>query len=62
MGTRSDTEQVESIKIRPYIGEVFPNLLVKAEVDIRAVSPVRPFWENAVMLHEETFFIMIFTD
>ncbi len=55
MGARSDTEPVESIKIRPYISEVFPDLLVNSEVDVRAVSPVRTFWEKAMLLHEESF-------
>ncbi len=55
MGARSDTEPVESIKVRPYICEVFPDLLSNSEVDISAVSPVRTFWEKAMLLHEESF-------
>ena len=55
MGARSDTEPVESIKIRPYISEVFPYLLSSPEVEVRAVSPVRTFWEKAMLLHEESY-------
>ncbi len=55
MGARSDTEPVESIKVRSYISEVFPDLLANSEIGVRAVSPVRTFWEKAMLLHEESF-------
>ena len=54
MGARSDTEPVETIKIYPYISDVFSNLLPDPEIEVRAVSPVRTFWEKAMLLHEES--------
>lgn len=52
---RSDTDPTESIDIRPYVSDVFPNLLSEPEVRVRSVMPVRTFWEKAMLLHEETF-------
>ncbi len=55
MGARSDTDPAESIEIRPYISDVFPDLLSRPGTDVRAVMPRRTFWEKAMLLHEETF-------
>jgi hypothetical protein len=55
MGARSDTDPAESIEIRPYISEVFPDLLAEPGTRVRAVMPRRTFWEKAMLLHEETF-------
>ncbi len=55
MGARSDTDPAESIDIRPYISDAFPELLSEPEARVRAVMPRRTFWEKAMLLHEETF-------
>lgn len=55
MGARSDTDPAESVEIRPYISDVFPDLLSEPGTDVRAVMPRRTFWEKAMLLHEETF-------
>ncbi len=52
---RSDTDPTRSIDIRPYLSDVFPNLLSEPEVRVKSVMPVRTFWEKAMLLHEETF-------
>jgi len=55
MGARSDPEPVETIEIRPYISEAFPTLLSGSEIKVQAVSPMRTFWEKAMLLHEESY-------
>ena len=55
MGARSDTDPAESVEIRPYISDAFPDLLLEPGTDVRAVRPPRTFWEKAMLLHEETF-------
>lgn len=55
MGARSDTDPSEIIEVSPYISEVFPDLLTKDKIAVRAVMPKRTFWEKAMLLHEETF-------
>ena len=55
MGARSDTEPVASVKITPYIGAAFPELLAKPGSNVRAIRPERTFLEKAMLLHEETF-------
>ncbi len=55
MGARSDTDPAETIGIRPYISDAFPDLLSESGTDVRAVMPKRTFWEKAMLLHEETF-------
>lgn len=55
MGARSDTDPSELIEIKPYISEAFPDLLSEPMVGVRAVMPIRTFWEKAMLLHEETF-------
>lgn len=55
MGARSDTDPAESIDIRPYISDAFPDLLSEPRARVRAVMPRRTFWEKAMLLHEETF-------
>ena len=55
MGARSDTDPAESIEIKPYISDVFPDLLLNSGTNVRAVMPRRTFWEKAILLHEETF-------
>lgn len=53
MGARSDTEPTETVLIVPYIAEAFPDLIENPETPVRAVSPLRTFWEKALLLHEE---------
>jgi len=55
MGARSDTDPAESVEIKPYISDAFPDLLAEPGTDVRAVMPRRTFWEKAMLLHEETF-------
>ncbi len=55
MGARSDTEPTETIEIRPYICETFPDMFGNFGTNVRAVMPKRTFWEKAMLLHEETF-------
>lgn len=55
MGARSDTDPAESVEIRPYISDAFPDLLSTPGTQVRAVMPGRTFWEKAMLLHEERF-------
>ncbi len=55
MGARSDTFPAESIEIRPYISDVFPDLVLEPGTVVKAVKPTRTFWEKAMLLHEETY-------
>jgi len=55
MGARSDTDPAESVVIKPFISDAFPDLLSGPGTDVRAVIPRRTFWEKAMLLHEETF-------
>ena len=54
MGARSDTEPTESVNISTYISQAFPDLFSSANIAVRAVMPIRTFWEKAMLLHEET--------
>ena len=54
MGARSDTEPTETIEIRPYVSDAYPELLREPNTNVRAVMPRRTFWEKAMLLHEET--------
>ena len=53
MGARSDIHPAEYAKVKPYISDVFPNLLQDGNISIRAVKPTRTFLEKAMLLHEE---------
>ncbi len=55
LGALSDTEPFGLPTIRPYMAEEFPELIPDSEFSIRAVAPVRTFWEKAMLLHEEGF-------
>ena len=55
MGARSDTEPKTDTSIRPYLADAFPDIFTEADFTVKAVSPVRTFWEKAMLLHEETF-------
>ncbi len=55
MGARSDTEPKLDAGIRPYLADAFPDIFTEAAFTVKAVSPVRTFWEKAMLLHEETF-------
>lgn len=55
MGARSDTEPAEKVAIESYITEIFPGVFSSPSFTVRAVSPVRTFWEKAMLLHEESF-------
>jgi len=55
MGARSDTDPSEEIQIQPIIAEAFPSVFPDSSFPVLAVSPVRTFWEKAMLLHEETY-------
>jgi hypothetical protein len=55
MGARSDTDPSEEIQIQPLIAEAFPDISPDSTFPVHAVSPVRTFWEKAMLLHEETY-------
>lgn len=55
MGARSDIDPAEQAGIESVISEAFPDLFPEKQVQVRAVLPVRTFWEKAMLLHEETF-------
>ena len=52
MGARSDMDPAESVEIKPYISDVFPDLLLAPGTAVKAVMPARTFWEKAMLLHE----------
>lgn len=53
LGARSDAEPFETMPIRPYLAESFPNDLGPSEFPVRTVVARRTFWEKAMLLHEE---------
>lgn len=53
MGARSDTDPSEEIFIRPMVAEAFPDVFPDSAFLVRALSPMRTFWEKAMLLHEE---------
>lgn len=53
LGARSDTEPSDMRPIRPFLNEVFPEILGNEEFYVRTVAPKRTFWEKALLLHEE---------
>ena len=55
LGARSDTAPTQDIQIQSYIADAFSGFFKKPDFVVRAVSPVRTFWEKAMLLHEETF-------
>lgn len=55
MGGRADVVPSHLVTIRPYIAEVFPGVFPDAKVNVRAILPIRTFWEKAMLLHEEGF-------
>ena len=55
MGGRADVEPSDDVSIQPYVAEAFPELLPNSNVKVRAILPIRTFWEKAMLLHEENF-------
>ncbi len=55
MGARSDTWPSEKIFFHTMLSEALPGALEQAPVTVLALSPVRTFWEKAMLLHEENF-------
>lgn len=55
LGGRADVEPSDLVTIRPYVAEAFPEVFPGASVNVRAILPVRTFWEKAMLLHEESF-------
>lgn len=54
-GARSDPWPVEHRTITSFVMEQFPDLFEKPRVEVRALTPVRTFWEKVMLLHEEGF-------
>jgi hypothetical protein len=46
---------VERRTITALVADQFPSLFDTPEVEVRSLSPVRTFWEKAMLLHEETY-------
>lgn len=55
MGARSDTDPFEEIQIQPIVAEAFPDIFPNSSFAVLAVSPLRTFWEKAMLLHEEAY-------
>ncbi len=55
MGARADVEPADNVVIKSYVAETFPALIPDADVNVRALLPIRTFWEKVMMLHEEGF-------
>lgn len=55
LGARSDTWPSEKIAIRTMLSEALPQVSEDSAVMVPALSPVRTFWEKAMLLHEENF-------
>lgn len=53
IGARSDTDPSEEIYIQPMVAEAFPDVFPESSFPVLAVSPLRTFWEKAMLLHEE---------
>ena len=55
LNPRADVDPTQFVEIRPYITDVFPSQFRESGTTVRAVMPIRTFWEKAMLLHEETF-------
>ncbi len=55
MGGRADVEPSKIVSIKPYVTEAFPDVLPDPQIQVRAMLPIRTFWEKALLLHEENF-------
>jgi hypothetical protein len=55
LGARSDDWPHEEKSIQPYVTEHFPALDPAPSFSVRVLAAERTFWENACLLHEETF-------
>lgn len=54
-GARSDPWPAAHRQVTSYVAEIFPRLFVVPDCSVRALLPVRTFWEKVMLLHEETF-------
>lgn len=45
----------QTVTIRPYIAEAYPEQFSDAFVDVRTTTPERTFWEKITILHREAF-------
>ena len=55
LGALSDTEPCDHPTMEPYLAGEFADLLPGSRFSVRALAPVRTFWEKAMLLHEENF-------
>lgn len=53
LGARSDVEPNDDREARPYLSQHYPDLVGADGFVVRTVSPLRTFWEKALLLHEE---------
>lgn len=52
MGARSDTWPADSVVIRPFVAENFPQAMPSADCPVQVLAAERTFWEKAMLLHE----------
>lgn len=53
IGPKAAWDPNEAHVIKPYIAEQYPHLLNDAEVEVRATSAERAFWEKVTILHAQ---------
>lgn len=53
IGAKAAWTPTETVTIRPYIAEVYPEQFGNASVSVRTTTPERTFWEKATILHHE---------
>ena len=53
IGAKAAWTPTETVIIRPYIAEVYPEQFGDASVSVRNTTPERTFWEKATILHHE---------
>lgn len=51
LGARADNWPAQSVRIVPYVSEVFPAALAVQPAAVRVLSAERTFWEKAMILH-----------
>jgi predicted nucleotidyltransferase component of viral defense system len=50
-GARADHWPTENTKIKPYLIEAFPDILIDNQAPVRVLKAERTFWEKATILH-----------
>jgi predicted nucleotidyltransferase component of viral defense system len=52
-GARSDPSPSEARRVHAFVAEAFPQTFDRPDFVVMALSPLRTFWEKAMLLHEE---------